>query len=262
MEKSGGKNRCGLQEGAKVITVDFKRLNIKPGFKILDIGCGPGRHTCAAYEHQKVTVVGADLSLKDLKEAKSRLNFHDSVGAHGNGAWALSTADVTRLPFKDASFDLVICSEVMEHIPDHEIAAGELLRVLKPGMNLVVSVPRFFPEKICWALSDEYYNANQGHVRIYKKKEIVKMIKNSGAMHFGSHWAHSIHTPYWWLKCLVGPTRTDSGAVNLYHRFLTWDIMKKPVATRFADRLLNPLMGKSIVLYFRKQNFFAKPPGF
>ena len=67
-----------------------------------------------------------------------------------------------------------------------------------------------------------------------------------------SHHAHSLHAPYWWLKCLVGPTRDDSLPVNLYHRFLTWDIMQKPKPTRLLDRIFNPLFGKSLVLYFEK----------
>jgi hypothetical protein len=65
--------------------------------------------------------------------------------------------------------------------------------------------------------------------------------------------AHSLHAPFWWLKCLVGPDRKDSSAVNLYHRFLTWDIMKKPRVTGWLEKLLNPVMGKSLVLYFRKE---------
>jgi len=124
--------------------------------------------------------------------------------------------------------------------------------------DLVVSVPRCWPERICWSLSDEYYNANQGHVRIYKNKDLVSLFESNGAKKWAGHFAHSLHTPYWWLKCLVGPTRDDSSPVNLYNRFLTWDIMKKPWITRFIDYLLNPILGKSIVLYFRKM----KPSNF
>ncbi len=235
-----------------MITVDFNRLNIEPGFKILDIGCGPGRHTCAAYRLQEAIVIGADLSFDDVADARNRLRYHDELGEHGGGAWGISVADVTTLPFQDNSFDLVICSEVLEHIPDDHAAIQELVRVLKPGRNLVVSVPRFFPERICWALSDDYHNANQGHVRIYKKNELLEGIEDAGVRNWGFHFAHSLHSPYWWLKCFVGPTREDSSIVNLYHQFLTWDIMKKPWITRFLDRLLNPLMGKSVVLYFKK----------
>ena len=46
--------------------------------------------------------------------------------------------------------------------------------------------------------------------------------------------------------------REDSVLVNIYHRMLTWDIMEKPKITRSIDMLLNPLLGKSLVLYFKK----------
>jgi ubiquinone/menaquinone biosynthesis C-methylase UbiE len=235
-----------------VITVNFNKITIEPGFTILDIGCGPGRHVSALYSFKKVNAIGADLNLDDLRQGVKRLEYHDSLGAHCGGTWSFTTADITTLPFADATFDLVICSEVMEHIPDQEKAAEELLRVLKPGCNLVVSVPRFWPEKICWMLSDEYFNANQGHIRIYKKKELVRLIEKKGAAYLMGHHAHSLHSPYWWLKCFVGPTREDSLAVNLYKRFLTWDILQKPFITRFLDKLLNPVLGKSLVLYFKK----------
>ena len=236
-----------------MITVEFKRLSMKPGAKILDIGCGAGRHICEAFRLEGVTAVGADVNFDDMVETRGKLNFHEKVGEHGGGVWALSAADVNNLPFKNNSFDLVICSEVLEHIPDHETAVFEIMRVLKPGSNFVVSVPRYIPEKICWALSDEYHKANRGHIRIYKKNELVNLLESSGARLWASHFAHSLHTPYWWIKCLTGPTRNDSRIVNLYHQFLVWDLMKKPKITRFLDGLLNPFFGKSIVLYLKKR---------
>jgi SAM-dependent methyltransferase len=235
-----------------MITVDFSKLAIKPGFRILDMGCGSGRHVSGAYQFKNVVAVGADLCFEDLIKAKERLAFHDALGEHGGGQWALSAANILHLPFPDQSFDLVICSEVMEHIPDHHGALKELVRVLKPGKHLVLSVPRYFPEKICWLLSEEYFNANQGHVRIYRKKELVGMAEDEGLTHWGTGFAHSLHAPYWWLKCLVGPNRTDSTPVNLYHRFLTWDMMQKPVLTRKLEYFLNPVLAKSLVLYFHK----------
>jgi ubiquinone/menaquinone biosynthesis C-methylase UbiE len=235
-----------------VITVDFEKLRIKPGFRILDIGCGSGRHTCHAYRFNDVLAVGADLNFDDVIEARKQLKLHETLGEHGNGHWALSVADVSSLPFKDNFFDVVICAEVMEHIPEDRLAVREVIRVLKPGNTLVVSVPRYFPERICWALSDDYTNANQGHVRIYKKKDLINLLESEGAKTWAAHHAHSLHTPYWWLKCLIGPTREDSVWVNLYHRFLTWDIMKQPFLTRFLETLLNPLLGKSAVVYLRK----------
>ena len=138
------------------------------------------------------------------------------------------------------------------HIFRHHSAVKELVRVLKPGNTLVVSVPRYWPERLCWALSDDYANSNQGHIRIYKYAELITLFQRHGLLRLAVHYAHSLHSPYWWLKCLLGPTRTDSGFINLYHRFLTWDIMKQPKTTRLLDRLLNPVLGKSIVVYLKK----------
>ena len=232
-----------------MITVDFNRLAIRPGHRILDIGCGTGRHTCAAYLQPRVFAVGADLRFSELGEAKNRLMLHDMHGRHGNGRWGLCVTDTTRLPFLSDVFDLVICSEVLEHIRDHRRAVAEIVRVLQPGCPLVVSVPRYWPEKICWSISKAYRCAQGGHIRIYSQGELIDLLTAAGLRIEGIHWAHSLHTPYWWLKCLVGPQREGHLLVDLYHRFLTWDIMRQPHVTRFFDRLLNPVLGKSLVLY-------------
>lgn len=236
-----------------MVTVDFGRLSLRPGDRVLDIGCGSGRHTAAAYQCPNIDVFGADLNLDDVQQARNRLLFHDHCGEHGGGSWLLSVSNINCLPFEDASFDLVICSEVLEHISDDKPAVTEIIRVLKPNSPLVVSVPRYFPERICWALSATYHQTANGHIRIYRKQQLIRLLEAQGVVYQSSHFAHSIHSPYWWLKCLVGLERTDAAIVNGYHRFLTWDILKKPKVTRFLDVLFNPLFGKSLVIYcYRK----------
>jgi SAM-dependent methyltransferase len=235
-----------------MITIDFKKLGVKPGYRILDIGCGSGRHTCAAYQLKDVFAIGADLNPAELMQAKERLQLHQNWGKNGGGTWGLTTADVSVLPFEDDFFDLVICAEVLEHIANDRKAVCEIIRVLKPRHNLAVSVPRFWPERICWALSKTYRNSDNGHIRIYQKQGLIALLENFGTKCWAIHYAHSLHTPYWWLKCLLGPDRTDATAVHLYHRFLTWDIMKKPALVTWIDSLLNPILGKSLVVYLRK----------
>jgi len=235
-----------------MITIDFDRLNIREKDRVLDIGCGEGRHIIKACQKKDTICVGADFGFQNLIETRNKMNFHQALEDFSCKIIDLSCMDITRLPFSDNSFDQVICSEVLEHIPDDTQAISELVRILKSGRILAVSVPRFLPEKICWLLSDEYFNANMGHVRIYKKNALIHKIESFGLTCFSSHYAHSIHAPFWWLKCLVGPSRTDSKLVNLYHRFLVWDLMKKPKFTKFLDKWLNPILGKSLVLYFKK----------
>ena len=236
-----------------MITVDFKQLKIRPGYCILDIGCGTGRHTSAVFRFEKITVIGADHNIKDLYEARTRIQLHERLGEHGGGQWGLAAADIAGLPFKNDVFDLVICSEVLEHVTRDDIAINELVRVLKPQHNLVISVPRYLPERICWALSEDYTAADNGHIRIYRKKKLIQCLESFGLKRWAVRYAHSLHTPYWWLKCLVGPDREEALMVSLYHRFLSWDIMNKPRLIGWMDRLLNPVLGKSLVVYLRKE---------
>jgi SAM-dependent methyltransferase len=234
-----------------VITIDFQRLDISPGDRLLDIGCGEGRHTCGAAAFKDVMAVGADINFKDVCKAREKLRLHEALG-EVRGKWRVLVSDIHRLPYSDSVFDAVVCSEVLEHLPDHGSAISEIIRVLKPGKNLVVTVPRYLPERICWYLSKSYHTEKNGHVRIYRQRRLIDLIERSGVRHWSSHWAHSLHTPYWWLKCLAGPAREDSVPVNLYHRFLVWDMMKGHGLVRFAEKLFDPLLGKSLVLYFRK----------
>jgi hypothetical protein len=130
------------------------------------------------------------------------------------------------------------------------------VRVLRPGGTMAVTVPRWLPEVVCWRLSDDYHNAPGGHIRIYSDKELIDKVAKAGMEFEGKDYAHGLHTPYWWLKCAVGVDNADNPLVKAFHQVLVWDIMQQPRPlgrlTRFADRLLNPVLGKSLVLYFRK----------
>lgn len=236
-----------------MLTVNFKNLPIKPHSRVLDMGCGSGRHTAAVFDHKAVHAVGVDLEAASVKEARNRLRFHESLAGNHLSRWSLAVAEITHLPFDSQSYDMVICSEVLEHVPDHHQAVRELVRILKPNGHLVISVPRRWPETLCWGLSRAYRNSPGGHIRIYGKKALTQLVQNHGTTHWHTHYAHSLHTPYWWLKCLVGLDRDHLLPVKLYHRFLTWDMMTKPRLTQLLDRWLNPWIGKSVVLYFTKR---------
>ena len=235
-----------------MITVDFARLEPAPGWRVLDVGCGSGRHTAAARRLPGARVVGLDPSVRELAAAAERLALHDRLEPGGDGRAFLLAGDALRLPFRAASFDLVLCCEVLEHVEDDRRAARELGRVLRPGGLLVVSVPHDVPERLCWALSRTYARAPGGHVRIYRKDRLLALFRGAGFTPIASHRAHGFHSPYWWLKCLCGLERTEAAPVRLYRRFLTWQITARPRALARLERRLDPLLGKSLVVYFRK----------
>ena len=233
-------------------TVDFKLLPLEPGDYVLDLGCGEGRHVISAYVEANVHSFGVDLSLDDLKTTRDKyLDFAEPDNA--GKSFGLSSADALRLPFADDTFDKVICSEVLEHIPDYQGALREIERVLKPGGLFCASVPRRWPEKICWWLSEGYYNVPGGHLRIFRSSELRGEIEQLGFRHYSRHWAHALHAPFWWLKCLFWKNQDTNWLVKQYHRLLVWDLLENPALTRILEKIMNPIMGKSVVMYFRKE---------
>ncbi|MEZ5570687.1 MAG: class I SAM-dependent methyltransferase [Halioglobus sp.] len=232
-------------------TVDFRHLPLDTGDLVLDLGCGEGRHVISAYVEANVHSIGVDLSLNDLKITRERFaNFAEPD--NDAKSFGLSSASALELPFADNTFDKVICSEVLEHIPDYGTALREIERVLKPGGLFCASVPRRWPEKICWALSEDYHLVPGGHLRIFRSDELRKEIEYLGFTHYYRHWAHALHVPFWWLKCLFWQSRDTNWLVKQYHRLLVWDLMENPALTRILEKSMNPIMGKSVVMYFRK----------
>ena len=235
-----------------MLTVDYTRLGVSRGEKLLDLGCGMGRHAFQAVR-LGARVVALDAASEEVTQVRNTIGAMVDAGEvrKDDEAGAVQ-GNALCLPFSDASFDRVIASEVLEHIPDDEQAMAELSRVLRPGGTMAVTVPRCGPEFVNWALSDEYHNVPGGHVRIYRQSQLRGRLESTGLRATGSHHAHGLHAPYWWLRCLVGPTNDSHPAVSTYHRLLVWDIEKAPKVTRYADRVLNPLVGKSLVVYLEK----------
>lgn len=238
-----------------MLTVEFERLNLKPGTRVLDVGCGGGRHVRGVRALPGVTAIALDYGKKEIVDTAASLRELDAIphaaggSAPDAGPWGAFQGSIYELPFATAAFDCVIISEVLEHLAEDERALREVSRVLKPGGVLAVSVPRTLPEAVCWALSKRYRNTPGGHVRIYLRSTIKGLLERNGYRVFASHFAHALHAPYWWLKCLVGVDRDKALPVELYHRMLVWDLMSRPRITRLAEEALNPLIGKSLVLY-------------
>jgi 2-polyprenyl-3-methyl-5-hydroxy-6-metoxy-1,4-benzoquinol methylase len=232
-----------------MITIEINKLNLKPGNVVLDAGCGLGRHLRHLARIPDLKIYGIDKNTWALRETSKSLDTQPDALTRD---YLVSIADINKLPFADASFDCVICSEVLEHIPDHQNAIRELDRILKPNGTLAVSVPRYFAERICWLISHAYHNEEGGHIRIYRKKQLYQMLTGQGFQCWKINYKHALHAPYWWLKCLVGLKNEEHPLVKAYRKFLEWDIMKKPRPVRMLEELLNPLMGKSIVYYFKK----------
>jgi SAM-dependent methyltransferase len=235
-----------------VLTVDFDRFPVAAGDRVLDMGCGAGRHAFALFR-RGADVVALDLDEAELKDVAGMFAAMREQGEVPAGATAQAVrGSAYALPFEDETFDRVVAAEVLEHLPQDERAMSELFRVLTPGGLLAVTVPRWGPELVCWALSSAYHEVEGGHVRIYRGDELRRRLTRAGLTPVDSHHTHALHAPYWWLKCAVGVDDADHPLVRAYHRLLVWDMVRAPWLTRTLERALDPFVGKSLVLYLRK----------
>jgi SAM-dependent methyltransferase len=237
-----------------MLTVRFSELSIGPGTLFLDAGAGFGRH---AFEAARLgaQVVALDYAQDEVVAMRATFSaMYEAGEIEAANLVGILRGDATCLPFADNSFDCIVTSEVLEHIQNDVAALGELARVLKPGGTLGATVPSWFPEKINWMLSDEYHApfVVGGHVRIYSGTELKAKLRAAGLRVVGQHRAHGLHSPYWWLRCAVGPAREDNRMVNAYKKFLEWDIISKPKVTQVAEQVLAPVLGKSYVVYSMK----------
>ena len=237
-----------------MLTIRFDRLGLQAGDLVLDAGAGFGRH---AFEiaRRGANIVALDYMADEVVSTRATFGGMIAAGEIPEERYVGALqGDATRLPFASNSFDRVITSEVLEHIQDDVAALAELVRVLKPGGTFAATVPTWYPEKINWLLSDEYHAPKSvgGHVRIYSATELKAKLRTAGLNVLGSHRAHALHSPYWWLKCAVGPRDNDHALVTKYREVLEWEITKQPRSMAVLERGLATVMGKSYIVYGEK----------
>ena len=243
-----------------MLTVDYDRLGLEAGELVLDLGCGAGRHVFQSLRNG-ARVVAFDYDLDELRQVA---DLCGAMAVEGEIARAEDGAacrgDAVRLPFPDDPFDRISAADVPEHLPEDEAAMAALQRVLKPGGTIAVTVPAWLAEQLCWKLSDEYHApfVEGGHVRIYTENELRRKLRAVGLKPGDAHHAHALHSPYWWLRCAIDPQDSDDHPlVKAYHRLLVWDITDRPLATRLTEALLNPVIGKSLIVYATKPKLAA-----
>ena len=231
-----------------MLTIDYSLLGIKDGERVLDVGCGEGRHSWEACKTANCLVYALDIEVGGLDKARYMFQDMDKRG-ESRGRWILIKGDTMSLPFKDATFDKIICSEVLEHIPDDQQSIRELVRVLKDDGIIAISVPTYLPEAICWKLSRDYHDQPGGHIRIYKTSELVAPLRQNNLHLYATRHKHALHSIYWILRCLFGVNKEEALIPSLYYKFLVWDIKTKSKPIRLLEDFLNHFFPKSMVFY-------------
>ena len=215
---------------------------------------------------RRAPLVRSDAARRDRGRARRRRAASCTTSGNSCSRWwrpaisrarrraVRSTPTRSRCPSRTQSFDRIIASEVLEHIWADERAIAELDRILRPGGQARGHGPDPLPERVCWALDHEYYGAPGGHIRIYRQRDLEAKLAARRPQRARRHTTpHALHSPYWWLRCAVGVDGADDAwPVRKYHDFLAWQIVAQPRWVDSVDRALNPVLGKSLVVYTEK----------
>jgi SAM-dependent methyltransferase len=230
---------------SRVHSIDLRLLGLtrkSTGARLLDVGCGAGRHELAARE-LPVTVAACDLDTGALNDG--RFFMQEAEGEpEGQAHWLKASG--LRLPFEDDSFDAAICSETLEHIPEDMDVLRELHRTAKSGGRLAISIPAFWPELALWAISWTITHTPGGHVRIYERDQLLEKLRMSGWRPYAVRYRHAFESVYWLLGALLGGGKPPAAPARAWRRLINGDPQK------LIDRLERSVargLAKSIVVY-------------
>jgi SAM-dependent methyltransferase len=183
------------------LSIDPELLPLGQHTRVLDVGCGDGRHLRAA-SRRGCRAIGIDYDPAELRRASENATHADLIAA-----------DASHLPFRDGAFNTVICTETLEHLPDDRGAMREIARVMRDDALLLGAVPSHFTEIPYVRLSQGYRDAPGGHVRIYAPQVLFRRLNDADLRVTSFRYVHFIDSLIWLRFCirdaLAPPRPTD-----------------------------------------------------
>jgi SAM-dependent methyltransferase len=148
--------------GRRALFADIiKALDVSPEASILDVGTGTGANLRLLRELGFSRVTGVDQSPEAIRFCADK------------GLGNVRPGDICNLPLPDQSFDLILATDVIEHVDDDLSALRELHRLLRPRKSLLLTVPAF---PILWGLQDEVSH----HKRRYRLNQLLQRLHSVG----------------------------------------------------------------------------------
>ena len=205
-------------------------------------------HVCKLEE---CMVCDLDILDDDVKKTKIMTKHMDQI-KETKGWGEAMLGDALRLPFNDACFDKVICSEVLEHVKDEEQGIRELVRVLKHSGSMAITVPTQLTETAYWNIDSDYYHHPGGHVRIFRAGQLVEALRRNNLKVYAIRFEHALHSIYWLLRCIFKLKNENAFIPALYYKFLVHQITTKSRFVNMIEDICNYIFPKSVVIYAMK----------
>lgn len=214
---------------------ELTRAGIVRDARILDVGTSTGSNLRLLRDIGFTRVTGLDVSLEAIRFCESK------------GFGPVQQGSVCALPFPDASFDLVLATDIIEHVDDDVLALTEIARVLAPLGRVLITVPAF---PSLWGLQDEV----SLHKRRYRLRPLLDLVRRVGlrpceAFHFN----YLLFAPIWLARQIIRIAKVDlrsEGEVNTPAlNLLLTAIFGADV---WSARLLRPPFGVSVFLVAEK----------
>lgn len=231
-----------------VNNIDLNRLGISAGQRVLDLGCARGEQTIALAQ-QGLRVTGADTDAALLEVLKE------------NAAAAGVQCETVRIDVRDGlpehgTFDAVVCTEVLEHIPDYRVGMSEIVAALKPGGRACISVPTARTELIFHRLHPQYVH-DSTHVNVFTRRLLIEELQRAGLI-IDHVEGRNFEWTVFWLLHGAAHTRFDHTGTPVENERLTtkwWrgrHVLQRLHTERAVIAAGNRLLPKSVYVYGHK----------
>lgn len=219
----------------KLLAKIISGLNLEQANPILDIGTGTGTNLRLLKELGFNSIVGVD-------------NHDEAIHfCEQKGLGIVKKADICNLPFDDNSFDLILATDVIEHVEDDLVALKELNRVLSSNGRLIITVPAF---QLLWGLQDEVSH----HKRRYIIWQLRQLLAEAGFdCEESFYFNYILFVPIWLARQLIRHFKIhlkSESQLNSY--FINWILSYLFTVDVITARFIKPFFGVSIFALVRK----------
>jgi SAM-dependent methyltransferase len=241
---------------------ELMTVSLFPGFEItsddvfLDVGCGSGS-ACRSAARVGADVIAVDIVPDHVAAATA------AVEGEGARSYRGIITDCDPIPLPDASADVIVCLEVMEHVADAARFIKELVRVGKPGARYALSVPAFAAESLMKVLAPPSYFQPPEHVRIFQRSQFEDLIRSAGLKIDRSEGVGFYSTMWWTLRMACGTSHCPDFITPPPPILASWEETWKALeATPLGPQVsavLDDLLPKSVLVVAHKPVASPKP---